>query len=71
MGQLSKDDVVGSFPVENFTEFFFSLDDETLTEIAYHYPRALTNMCIALTLDQQLLREQMNSKKKRKKKLQS
>lgn len=71
MGQSSKDDVIGSFPIENFTEFFFSLDDETLSEIAYHYPQALTNMCIALTLDQQLLREQMDSRKKRKKKLQS
>lgn len=71
MGQSSKDDVIGSFPIDNFTEFFFSLDDETLSEIAFQYPQALTNMCIALTLDQQLLREEMESKKKRKKKLQS
>ena len=70
MGQSSKEDLLGSFPVDNFTEFFFSLDDETLAEIAYQYPQALTNMCIALTLDQQLLREEVAAEKK-KKKLQS
>lgn len=71
MDKTSKEDTYGfNFPVENFTQFFFSLDDETLTQIAYSYPEALINMCLALTLDQQMLREEMN-KKKRKKKLDS
>jgi hypothetical protein len=71
MDKTNKEDTYGfNFPVENFTQFFFSLDDETLTQIAYSYPEALRNMCLALTLDQQMLREEMN-KKKRKKKLDS
>ena len=71
MEQSNNEDKYGfNFPVENFTQFFFSLDDETLTQIAYSYPEALRNMCLALTLDQQMLREEMN-KKKRKKKLDS
>lgn len=71
MGQLNKDDLIGSFPVDNFTQFFYSLDDATLTEIAFYYPQAMKNMCIALTLDQQLLKEEMLKRKKRKKKLES
>ena len=60
MAQSNKEDKYGfDFPVDNFTEFFFSLDDETLTQIAYTYPQALRNMCVALTIDQQLLREEM------------
>lgn len=67
MGQSSKEDTYGfDFPVENFTQFFFSLDDTTLTQIAYAYPEALRNMCIALTIDQQILREEMQKKKKKK-----
>lgn len=67
MGQSSKEDTYGfDFPVENFTQFFFSLDDITLTQIAYAYPEALKNMCIALTIDQQILREEMQKKKKKK-----
>jgi len=67
MGQSSKEDLVGSFPVENFTQFFFSLDDKTLTEIAFYYPESLQTMCLALTLDQQLLKEEMLRKTKKKK----
>lgn len=66
MEQSNKDDLIGSFPVDNFTQFFFSLDDETLTEIAFYYPQAMINMCIALTLDQQLLKEDMEAFKKKK-----
>lgn len=67
MGQLNKDDKYGfDFPVDNFTEFFFSLDDETLTQIAYAYPQALRNMCTALTIDQQLLREEMEKRNNKK-----
>ena len=70
MGQLNKEDKYGfDFPVEDFTQFFFSLDDETLAQIAYAYPQALRNMCVALTIDQQLLREEME--KRNNKKLQS
>lgn len=68
MAQSSKEDLIGSFPIENFTQFFFSLDDSTLTEIAFYYPEALRNMCLALTLDQQLLKEEMLKRKKKKKK---
>ena len=71
MEQSNNEDKYGfNFPVQNFTQFFFSLDDETLAQIAYSYPEALRNMCLALTLDQQMLREEMK-KKKRKKKLDS
>ena len=67
MGQSNKEDTYGfDFPVENFTQFFFSLDDETLAQIAYTYPQALRNMCVALTIDQQRLREEMQKKKKKK-----
>jgi hypothetical protein len=48
--------------VDNFTEFFFNLDDETLAIIAYKYPQALVNMCMFLTLDQQLRREELKNK---------
>ena len=70
MEQSNKEDKYGfDFPIEDFTQFFFSLDDETLAQIAYTYPQALRNMCVALTIDQQLLREQME--KRRNKKLDS
>ena len=70
MEQSNKEDKYGfDFPIEDFTQFFFSLDDETLAQIAYTYPQALRNMCVALTIDQQLLREQME--KRRNKKLHS
>jgi hypothetical protein len=67
MGQSNKDDKYGfDFPVDNFTEFFFSLDDETLTQIAYTYPQALRIMCTALTIDQQLLRQEMEKRSNKK-----
>jgi hypothetical protein len=67
MAQSNKEDKYGfDFPVDNFTEFFFSLDDETLTQIAYTYPQALRNMCVALTIDQQLLREEMAERSNKK-----
>ena len=70
MEQSNKEDKYGfDFPIEDFTQFFFSLDDETLAQIAYTYPQALRNMCVALTIDQQLLREEME--KRRNKKLHS
>lgn len=46
-----------NFPITNFTQFFTSLDQETLTVIAEKYPASLHIMCIALTLDQQILKE--------------
>lgn len=53
--------------IDNFTEFFYNLDDQTLIEVAYRYPKALLNMCMFLTLDQQLRREKLeNLKHKRK-----
>ena len=67
MVQSNKEDKYGfDFPIDNFTEFFFSLDDETLTQIAYTYPQALRSMCVALTIDQQLLREEMAERSNKK-----
>lgn len=54
-----------TFPVVNFTEFFTSLDDATLTKIAKDYPKSLEAMCVALTLDQQMLKEQYQKQKAR------
>ena len=55
-----------NFPITNFTQFFTSLDQETLTVIAEKYPASLEIMCIALTLDQQLLKEKSLKKVGRK-----
>lgn len=55
-----------SFPITNFTQFFTSLDDETLTVIAHKYPESLKVMCIALTLDQQIIAEKSQKKSKQK-----
>jgi len=38
-------------------EFFFSIPDEILVEIAKNDWEALEKLCIALTLDLQLIRE--------------
>lgn len=64
MNPLADEDLFeGTLTVDNFTEFFFNLDDETLAVVAYKYPQALSNMCMFLTLDQQLKREQIENLK--------
>ena len=49
-------------------EFFESIPDEMLTEIAFHDMEALERLCIALTLDVQLIVEEVERIKKSKKK---
>lgn len=64
MNPLESEDLFeGTLTVDNFTEFFFNLDDETLTVIAYKYPQALSNMCMFLTLDQELRRQELKNQK--------
>ena len=47
-----------------FTQFFFSIDDKTLANIAYTSPDSLRRMCMYLTVDQQLLRQEMEKSEK-------
>ena len=47
-----------------FTQFFFSIDDKTLANIAYTSPTSLYRMCMYLTVDQQLLRQEVEKKAK-------
>lgn len=44
----------------NAIEFFDSIPDEILAKIAYYDREALERLCIALTLDIQLLEESQN-----------
>lgn len=48
-----------NFEQGTFTQFFFSIDDATLVEIAYTNPGALRRMCMYLTVDQQLLLQEI------------
>lgn len=52
-------------------EFFESIPDEMLTEIAFHDREALERLCIALTLDIQLMVEEAERREKSKKKKKS
>ena len=51
-------------------EFFQSIPDEMLTHIAFHDMESLERLCVALTLDVQIIIEEAerekNSKKKKK-----
>lgn len=47
---------------DNVIEFFNSIPDEVLSKIAYYDKEALERLCIALTLDIQLLEESQNNK---------
>jgi hypothetical protein len=47
---------------ENVIEFFNSIPNEVLSKIAYYDKEALERLCIALTLDLQLLEESQNNK---------
>lgn len=44
--------------ISNFSEFFDSMDEELLAEMAYYYPKQLSTMCIFLALDYQLALEE-------------
>lgn len=52
-----------SFEQGTFTQFFFSIDDTTLTNIAYTNPGALKRMCMYLAVDQQLLLQELQEEK--------
>ena len=52
-------------------EFFQSIPDEMLVEIAFYDRRALERLCVALTLDVQLMVEEAERMKKSKKKKKS
>jgi hypothetical protein len=43
----------------SFTDIFETFDEEYLTKIAYTDPNQLKRMCIFLTLDTQLMKENM------------
>ena len=49
-------------------EFFQSIPDDMLTQIALHDRESLERLCIALTLDVQLIVEEAKQKKSKKKK---
>lgn len=44
--------------VDSFEEFFNSVDDEFLIQLAYCYPVHLHWLCVYLTLDLQLAQEE-------------
>jgi hypothetical protein len=64
--ELSEFDFLDLEVVEQgtFTQFFFSIDDKTLANIAYTSPTSLYRMCMYLTVDQQLLRQEVEKKAK-------
>lgn len=45
--------------VSNFGEVFDSIGDQELIEMALYYPRQLFDLCLFLTLDRQLLLEEI------------
>ena len=55
----------------NTLDFFQSIPDDLLAEIAYHDMGALEKLCVALTLDIQIMKEgpKRQSRKKRKRRL--
>jgi hypothetical protein len=42
----------------SFSEVFYSMEDETLVEIALYYPQQLRDLCTFLTLDYQMAEEE-------------
>lgn len=51
----------------NALDIFDSLPDELLVQIAYNEPEALEELCMALTLEHQLLNEKTTDKTRAKK----
>ena len=43
----------------NFSQVFNSMEDELLVEMALYYPQQLRDLCLFLTLDQQLAKEEL------------
>jgi hypothetical protein len=54
--------------MKSFSEFFNSINDETLTAIAYYSPKQLNALCIMLSLDLQMEAEEQERLQKTKKK---
>jgi len=52
-------------------EFFQTIPDDMLTQIAFHDRESLERLCVALTLDVQLIIEEAEREKKSKKKKKS
>lgn len=44
--------------ISNFSQVFNSMEDELLVEMALYYPQQLRDLCLFLTLDQQLAEEE-------------
>ena len=44
--------------ISNFSQVFNSMEDELLVEMALYYPQQLRDLCLFLTLDQQLAKEE-------------
>ena len=46
----------------NFSEVFYSMEDELLVEMACLYPQQLRDLCIFLSLDRQMAEEELQHK---------
>lgn len=44
--------------ISSFSEFFDTMDEEALVEMAYYYPKQLYTLCLFLALDYQLALEE-------------
>jgi hypothetical protein len=48
--------------ISNFSVVFNSMEDELLVEMSMYYPQQLRDLCLFLTLDQQLAEEERQQK---------
>jgi hypothetical protein len=48
--------------IESFSHVFESMEDELLVEMACFYPQQLRDLCIFLSLDQQMAEEELQHK---------
>ncbi len=58
MKKTKKQSVESTETISNFSQVFNSMEDELLVEMAFYYPQQLRDLCIFLTLDQQLALEE-------------
>lgn len=58
MKKNKKRPVESTETISNFSQVFNSMEDELLVEMAFYYPQQLRDLCIFLTLDQQLAIEE-------------
>lgn len=58
MKKSKKQPVESTETISNFSQVFNSMEDELLVEMAFYYPQQLRDLCIFLTLDQQLAIEE-------------